>query len=85
MKLKVGVEPNLTPVKDYLSEKGWQVESVNLKDKSLGQLDNFDAFVVTGLNDNALGLNDTSTNAVIIEATGLTAEQVYSELQARFE
>jgi len=85
MKQKVAVERNLTPVKDFLADKGWNVETIDFRNEYTKQMDKYDAIVVTGMNDNFLGVNDTNTRAVVIDASGLTPEQVYHELQLRFD
>jgi hypothetical protein len=77
---KVAIEPNLTPIKDYLSGKGYKVESINFNDKSPKYLNSFDAFVVTGLNTDFLGVEDTKTKAMVINADGLSPEDVASRL-----
>jgi hypothetical protein len=77
---KIAVEPDLTPIKDYLSGKGYKVESIDLNDKSPKYLNSFDAFVVTGLNTDFLGVNDTKTKAMVINADGLSPEDVASRL-----
>ena len=76
---KIAIEPNLTTFKSYLTEKGYNVESINLNESS-NNLEDFDAIVVTGLNTNILGVQDTETKAVIINADGLTPEEVAKEL-----
>lgn len=83
MKQKIAIEPNLTPIKDFLSDKGYQVESIEFNERSAQLNDNFDAYVVTGLNTNFLGVNDTETKAVVINASGMKPDQVYKELQQR--
>ncbi|MCX7711365.1 MAG: YkuS family protein [Clostridia bacterium] len=83
MKHRIAVEPNLTPVREYLSQKGFEVESINFDKESSKIKGDFDAFVVTGLDTNSLGYNDTTTKAPVINASGLTAEEVYQELQNR--
>ena len=85
MKQKVAVEPGLTPVREFLSNKGYTVETIDLSKEYTKQMDKYDAFIVTGMNNNFLGVNDTNTRAVVIDASGLTAEQVYHELQLRFD
>ncbi|MCR4435255.1 MAG: YkuS family protein [Clostridiales bacterium] len=82
----IAIEPNLTPIKDYLSSKGYHVESMSFdRSASSWQAKNFDAIIVTGLNDNLAGINDTNTKAVVIEAKGLTPEQILHELQLRLD
>lgn len=83
MVLRVGIEPTLTSVSDFLKKKGVVVETVS--SNSVVAKPGFDAFVVTGLNSNMMGMQHTTTNAVIINASGMTPEQVYQELQTRIE
>lgn len=84
MKHKVAIEPNLTPIRDYLVDKGFDVESINLGEETSRYTDKFDAFVVTGLNSNFLGINNTSSKAIVVEASGMTPDEVYRELESKF-
>ncbi len=83
MNQRVAVEPNLTPVKELLSSKGYQVDSMNVSGNTSMAAGNYDAYIVTGMNSNFMGMGNTSSKALVIDATGLTAEQVYQELQSR--
>lgn len=85
MNNRIAVEPELTPVKDYLSGKGFKVETVNYGEYTNKTTDRFDAYVVTGMDTNFLGVSDTNTKAIIIDATGMTPDQVYKELSSRLE
>lgn len=85
MKQRIGIEPNLTPVKEYLNDKGFHVESIDVKTESKIEEGRFDAFVITGQSVNFMGIHDTATKAPVIDASGLTPEQVYHELQLRLE
>lgn len=85
MKQRIAVEPDLTPIKDFLSDKGYSVDSINWSEGSAKQSSKYDAIIVTGLNSNFMGINDTDSKSVVIEAKGLTPEQVYHELQLRLE
>ncbi len=87
MKPRVAVEENLTPIEEFLSERGYEVENINFTDaEEISSLvDEFDAFVVSGLDSNMLGIEDTETDAIIIDASGMTPEEVYDELEARVE
>lgn len=84
MKRNVAVERNLAPVKDFLSGKGYNVESIDFNREYTKEMEKYDAVVVTGMNKNFLGMENTVTKAVVIEAKGLTAEQVYNEIEKRF-
>lgn len=83
MKHVIAVEPDLTPVKEFLSDKGYTVESIKADDSSKKDTGKYDAFIVSGLDSNSFGIYDTSTKAVVISADGLTPEQVYQELKQR--
>lgn len=87
MKHRIAIEPNLTPIKDYLTDKGYQVESINLNKETAkaAEMNKYDAYVVTGLNSNFMGIENTNTKAVVIKVEGMTPEQVYHELQMRLD
>lgn len=81
---RIGIDPNLTPVKEYLENKGYIVESINFReDFPRYSFNNYDAFVITGLNKDFMGILNTGTQAVVIDATGLTPDQVYRKVQMR--
>lgn len=82
MKGKIAVEQNLTPVKDYLTSKGYSVECIRFNEQSLEDLRKYDTIVVSGLNSNFLGFHDTKTSASVINADGLTPEDVARELES---
>lgn len=79
MNSKIAIEPNLTTVKNYLTDKGYDVESIKFNESS-NNLENYDAIVVSGLSTNFLGVQDTETQAVVINADGLTPEEVAKQL-----
>lgn len=81
MKGKIAIEPTLTNVKEYLTGEGYDVESMNLDEHSSNNLNAYDAIVVTGLNTNLAGVQDTETKAVVISADGLTPPEVAKRLE----
>lgn len=83
MKGKIAVEQNLTPVKDYLSDKGYQVDCIRVSDETSVKLKGYDAIVVNGLSNNLLGIQDTMTGAVVINAAGLTPEEIGKEIESQ--
>lgn len=81
---RIGIEPALTPIRDYLNEKGYDV--INLSHgmrKDSTNYNQFDAIVVTGMSDDFLGMEDTKTDAVIIDASGLTPAEVENQIKQR--
>lgn len=76
---KIGVEQSLTDVQQALQEKGYEV--VQLKQES--DVNGCDCCVVTGLDSNVMGMATTSIQGPVIEATGLTAEEICQEVSNR--
>jgi galactitol-specific phosphotransferase system IIB component len=84
MNRKIAIEPNLTPIKELLTEKGYNVENIDYGQGTTNN-NNYDAFIVAGVETNFMGIQDTNSKAVVINAEGLTAEQVYQELQKELQ
>jgi glutamine amidotransferase PdxT len=74
---KIGVEESLTNIQEALREKGFDVVEI----KQEADVKNVDCCVVTGLESNVMGISDTSLKASIIEASGLTADEVCREVE----
>ncbi|TZE82563.1 YkuS family protein [Calorimonas adulescens] len=81
MAKRVAVESSLTDVKNYLSQKGYEV--IDISDNSPESISNvqYDAIVATGLDSNTMGMEDIRTQAPVIQARGLTVEDVYKRLE----
>lgn len=77
---KIAIEPALSNVKDYLSGIGYKVETIDVN-KEAGSLRGYDAIVVTGLSTNLLGMSNTRSKAPVINADGLTPEEVASKIE----
>lgn len=78
---RVGVEQSLTDIQQALREKGYDV--VELKQESDAQ--NCDCCVITGLDSNVMGMADTVTKAPVIEANGLSADEVCQRVDSRLQ
>lgn len=77
---KIAIEPALSNIKDYLSGMGYKVENIDLN-KETGSLRGYDAVVVTGLSTNLLGMSSTRSKAPVINADGLTPEEVAAKIE----
>jgi len=81
---KILVEEDLTPIRKYLENKGFDVETINdnsdLKEKDLK---NLQAIVISGHDMNMLGMHDIKTKAIVVNAEGRTPEEVYEEIKRR--
>ncbi|WP_042347396.1 YkuS family protein [Bacillus massiliigorillae] len=78
---KIGVEQSLTDIQDALTEQGYNVAQLRHAEDAEGV--DFDFCVVSGLDTNVMGIQDTKTNATIIEANGMTANEIVNEIRSR--
>ena len=78
---KVAVQKGLGPIKNHLENEGIKVKEFdNRKKTAKNYLNKFDAVVITGESKDVMGIEDTLTNASIINADGMSAEDVKNEL-----
>jgi galactitol-specific phosphotransferase system IIB component len=83
---KVAIEKGLSNVKNYLSNEGYNVKEFdNRKKGAKNFLNKFDAVVTTGEDKNIMGFEDTITNTTIINANGMTPENIKTELEKTFK
>lgn len=79
---KIAVEKGLNPIKDYLSNEGYSIKEFDNKKKTAKNfLNKFDAVIVKGEDQNVMGIEDTTTNTTIINADGMTPENVKNEIE----
>jgi hypothetical protein len=77
----IGIQKELSTVRDYLKENGFNVYEVDTTNiTSDTTLKSFDAVVVSGANDNLMGIDDTSTKMPVINADGLTPTDIADAL-----
>ncbi|WP_409298422.1 YkuS family protein [Peribacillus sp. SCS-26] len=74
---KIGVEQSLTSVSEALRGRGHEVIELKQESDAAG----CDACVITGLDSNVMGMADVSIQGSVIEANGLTAEEVCSHIE----
>ena len=77
---RIAVEDSLINISDYLINQGCDVCSLT-EEKNL---DRCDAVVITGEDENFMGIHDTLTKAIVIDAAGKTAQEVYEEINNTF-
>ncbi len=81
---KVAVENTLKNVKNYLEENNIKVDVLDSRNKeSHRALNKYDAIVVTGADENLMGMQDTMTETRVINAEGKTAEEIFREINDR--
>ncbi|MES9683581.1 MULTISPECIES: YkuS family protein [Bacillaceae] len=78
---RIGVEQSLTNVQEALRSAGHDV--VELKQES--DANGCDCCVVTGLDSNVMGMQNVATQGSVIEASGLTADQVCQQVESKLQ
>lgn len=79
---KIGVEKGLSNVAGYLIKEGYSVEALSESiDNNISKLSGLDAIVTAGYNTDMLGISNTETKAPVINAKGLTPEEVKGRLE----
>ncbi|MFD1705310.1 YkuS family protein [Siminovitchia sediminis] len=77
--MRIGVEEGLNNVSQALEAKGFEV--VTLANDS--ELNNVDCCVVTGMNSNLMGIQTTSSEVPVVEASGLSANEVCQKVEQK--
>lgn len=84
--MKIGIEKALTNVKEYLEQNNHETIVMNdAKKDGKRALRKYDAIVVSGLDSNFLGMQDTMTKTPVVTANGKTPEEVYREIQNKMQ
>lgn len=72
----IALDNGLTPVKNYLTEKGCQIISIDqVKNRSV------DAVILSGSGENLMGIQNVVTDAPVFSAQGMTPEEVWKDIQ----
>ncbi len=84
MNKKIAVSDSLTPVKQILNREGFEVINLehNLEISPL-EMNDYRAVILSGVDQNMMGMQDISTEAVVINADGKSPELVLEELRRR--
>lgn len=81
---KIGVEKGLSMIADYLSSEGYSVQTLSGDLKSnVSKCQDLDAIVTADYNTDMMGISDTSTKVPVINASGLTQEEVKNMIQQK--
>ncbi|HZG72694.1 MAG TPA: YkuS family protein [Chondromyces sp.] len=78
---KIGVEGALQNVAQALQARGHQV--VELKQES--DVNGCDCCVITGLDSNIMGIQNTVIQGSVIEANGLSADEVCEQVESKIQ
>lgn len=76
---KIGVEQSLSDVQQALQEKGYEIVQLKSENDAKG----CDCCVVTGQDSNVMGIQNAVTQGSVIEASGLSADQVCQQVEQK--
>ncbi len=77
----IAVEGDLKSLSNYLKISGYNVQQLNTDMKyNSSELDKFDAIVLSGLSEDVIGMQDTLTSAAVINAEGMSREELRTQL-----
>ncbi|MGM0899610.1 MAG: YkuS family protein [Bacillota bacterium] len=76
---RVGVEQSLSNISEALREKGYDV--IDLKQQNDAQ--GCDCCVISGIDSNVMGMQDAVTQGSVIEANGLSADEVCRQVEQK--
>ncbi|WP_075981697.1 YkuS family protein [Bacillus massilinigeriensis] len=74
---RIGVEQSLTNIQEALRQKGHEVVELKQEQDASG----CDFCVITGIDSNVMGMQNVSTTASVIEANGLSADEVCQQVE----
>jgi len=72
---KVAVEDNLSEIAGALKDHGYTIVSTKSKESVV-------ATIVTGMDNNIMNIQNATTKSPVIDATGMTPNQVLSRIEA---
>lgn len=75
---KVAIEANLSNIRNYLSQQGYDCVQLNEQSASA---QGCAAIVISGADKNLMGIQDVTTQCPVINADGLTPQDVAARLQ----
>jgi precorrin-6B methylase 1 len=76
---KIGVEQSLTNVQEALREKGYEIKELKNENDAKG----CDCCVVTGGDNNVMGIQNIVTQGSVIEASGLSADEICQQVESK--
>lgn len=78
---RIGVEQSLTDVQQALEEKGFDVVAL----KNEHDATDCDCCVISGLDENMMGIHDIETKGPVIDARGMSADDICREVESRIK
>ncbi|NMM64258.1 YkuS family protein [Clostridium sp. P21] len=81
---KIGIEKGLSNIADYLSSEGYSVQTLSGDiSNNASKYEGLDVIVTADYNTDMMGFSNTSTKVPVINASGLTQEEVKNMIQQK--
>lgn len=77
MERRIAVEDGLSPIKEYLQQKGYKVVGMNA-------LEQADAAVISGGDKDFMDMENVVIDAPVINAQGMTPDAVLKQLESKW-
>ncbi|ARI77652.1 YkuS family protein [Halobacillus mangrovi] len=77
---KIGIEQNLSDIRSALQQKGYELVELKNQEDAAG----CDCCVISGQDQNVMGVMDAETQGSVISAHGRTADEICQEIDSRF-
>lgn len=78
---KIGIEEGLSNVTNFLISEGYSVQTMKGPEDEDVSLKSLDAIIISGLDTDTIGYSDVRTKAQIINADGLTPQEVKNMIE----
>lgn len=78
---KIGVEESLSQVQHELQAKGYEVVTLKNEQDAKG----CDCCVITGLDENIMGIQNAVTKGAVINASGRTVEEICNQVEQKLQ
>ncbi|MHB9095134.1 MAG: YkuS family protein [Eubacteriales bacterium] len=82
---RVAIENTLGNMRDYLTENGYEVVQLDPHTQTGIELKNCDAIVISGMDDNLMGMTTIKTGSPVIDAKGMSPLDVLHQLRRSIE
>jgi hypothetical protein len=80
---KIGVQKGLTNISEHLTRNGYSVHEIGESLDNSAVFHGLDAIVTTDYNTDMMGFSDAATRIPVINASGLSAEDVKNLVNQR--
>lgn len=81
---RVAIEASLGNMRDYFAEKGFEVVQLDPHTQTGIELKNCDAVLISGMDENLLGMTTIKTKSPVIDVKGMSPPEVLNRLEQTF-